>query len=312
MVGQASNLDEPLVEKDYWITHALWALERAGMDLWFKGGTSLSKGFGIIQRFSEDLDLKLGPGTSGLPDVPRWKGGGKGAVTARVAFFQALARLPLPGLTQTLMEQSFGKAAESAYLKIEYPGMRLEDLPKGVSPHILLEAGDARVRPCLRRSISSMVHAHLERVGLLGEFDNNCPLGMRCIHPKVTLIEKLDAIMRRFTMDGLEPVKFVRHYEDAARIIRLAETLPSMDGYDRVEDLVLEMRNEKQIRMIPDPEAPGFNPDDSPRWKGIRGAHKSIQPMFWGPRLSLEEATADIRAFLRGLSLHPEPNQCDA
>jgi len=47
---------------------------------------------------------------------------------------------------------------------------------------------------------------------------------------------------------------------------------------------------------------PGFNPDDSPRWHGIRRAHKRIQPMFWGPRLSLEEATADIRAFLGSLS----------
>jgi predicted nucleotidyltransferase component of viral defense system len=50
VVGEARNLDESLVEKDYWITHTLWALENAGLEVWFKGGTCLSKGFGIIQR----------------------------------------------------------------------------------------------------------------------------------------------------------------------------------------------------------------------------------------------------------------------
>lgn len=32
-----------LIEKDYWVTHALWALHQTGLDIWCKGGTSLSK-----------------------------------------------------------------------------------------------------------------------------------------------------------------------------------------------------------------------------------------------------------------------------
>jgi hypothetical protein len=37
-----------LIEKDYWVTHTLWALHDMGFDVWFKGGTSLSKGFGLV------------------------------------------------------------------------------------------------------------------------------------------------------------------------------------------------------------------------------------------------------------------------
>lgn len=63
------------VEKDYWITHTLWALHVAGLDVWFKGGTCLSKGYGIIERFSEDLDLKLEAGMmADIPPTPNWKG----------------------------------------------------------------------------------------------------------------------------------------------------------------------------------------------------------------------------------------------
>jgi deazaflavin-dependent oxidoreductase (nitroreductase family) len=40
----------------------MWALHQTGLELWFKGGTSLSKGYGVIQRFSEDLDLMVQQG----------------------------------------------------------------------------------------------------------------------------------------------------------------------------------------------------------------------------------------------------------
>lgn len=46
-----------LVEKDYWIMHALYGLQRQGFSFELKGGTSLSKGYRIIERFSEDIDI---------------------------------------------------------------------------------------------------------------------------------------------------------------------------------------------------------------------------------------------------------------
>lgn len=48
-------------EKDWWVVHTLatiFSMEGANA-LIFKGGTSLSKGWNVIQRFSEDIDLAL-------------------------------------------------------------------------------------------------------------------------------------------------------------------------------------------------------------------------------------------------------------
>ena len=64
IVARDKGTAAALIEKDYWVTHTLWALHETGLDLWFKGGTSLSKGFGLIQRFSEDLDLMIKHGTT--------------------------------------------------------------------------------------------------------------------------------------------------------------------------------------------------------------------------------------------------------
>lgn len=50
------------VEKDFWVCWTLDALFNGlpnGPRLLFKGGTSLSKGFGLIQRFSEDIDVTV-------------------------------------------------------------------------------------------------------------------------------------------------------------------------------------------------------------------------------------------------------------
>ena len=53
--------DPALVEKDYWIMHSLWGLQAQGFVFELKGGTSLSKGFGVIHRFSEDIDIRIEP-----------------------------------------------------------------------------------------------------------------------------------------------------------------------------------------------------------------------------------------------------------
>ena len=61
-VVAAKNIDEAAAEKDWWVTAILYALfhTQAAEYLLFKGGTSLSKGWNIIDRFSEDIDLALG------------------------------------------------------------------------------------------------------------------------------------------------------------------------------------------------------------------------------------------------------------
>ena len=57
-----------VLEKDFWVCWLLTVLFRSGFGehLVFKGGTSLSKVFGVIDRFSEDIDLSLSPKFLGL------------------------------------------------------------------------------------------------------------------------------------------------------------------------------------------------------------------------------------------------------
>ena len=60
--SQALNLREVLIEKDYWVTYVLKNLSenvKLSSQVVLKGGTSLSKAYRVINRFSEDIDLAL-------------------------------------------------------------------------------------------------------------------------------------------------------------------------------------------------------------------------------------------------------------
>ena len=59
-VDEQMRLQAVSVEKDFWVCwtlRELFALPDIGQHLTFKGGTSLSKAWGLIRRFSEDIDL---------------------------------------------------------------------------------------------------------------------------------------------------------------------------------------------------------------------------------------------------------------
>lgn len=61
ILEQETGIFAYLIEKDYWIMHVLYALKKLGLAFELKGGTSLSKGYQIIHRFSEDIDIHIHP-----------------------------------------------------------------------------------------------------------------------------------------------------------------------------------------------------------------------------------------------------------
>ena len=62
VAAERGNISTAVIEKDFWVCWTLkqlFTLDRSPARLIFKGGTSLSKVYGVIERFSEDIDLSL-------------------------------------------------------------------------------------------------------------------------------------------------------------------------------------------------------------------------------------------------------------
>jgi hypothetical protein len=302
VVADRRRLALALIEKDYWVTHVLWALHEQGFDVWFKGGTSLAKGFGLIERFSEDLDLKVEPGRQErMPRVGSWKSESTKATSERRATFAWLAaNLRVHGATVRLdAARSEAHAWRTADIQVLYPSPHRATLPSSMRPYVLLEVGSARVVPFVARDLTSFVHDHLGDVGLASDFNDNRPHAVRCVHPLVTLLEKLDALGRRAPRDDVDPAIYVRHYEDAARIVRAFGSLPPLRESRNVRALADEMRGQHQLARVPFADDPAFDPSRLMHGHRIRDAHEAVGPMYWGPRLSLDEACEVIRAWVR-------------
>ncbi len=300
-VSAKTGIAAALVEKDYWVTHSLWALHETQLSIWFKGGTSLSKGFGIIERFSEDLDLMIERGAEdSLPNVSNWASTNKGPSAQRRAFYEALAgALAVPGVSINLDAQRQDKYARSADYVGRYAGVHVTGLPSAMSPFVRFEVGRARVVPFAVMPLTSWVHDHLAHLGIGADYIDNRPQAVRCVHPIVTLLEKLDALSRRYNRDVIEADAFVRHYEDAARIIRMRDRLPPLETSPLA--LAEEMLVEKSIAALPIADDPSLVLDDPGKHASIARAYAQIRPMFWGSRIPLDEACATIRGWVATL-----------
>lgn len=293
--GARLDRDACLVEKDYWVTHTLDVLQRAGFTVHFKGGTSLSKGFNLIERFSEDLDLKLE--AAFLPAIADniWKRSDDKARTARRRFFDELLRqqLPVPLRWQEL--PSFNdEQLRNLGIRVDYPQIAPITNPV-MRDYVLLEVGRARVTPFIECTVSSWVHDELE---LAGEPVQR-PV-VRCVHPLVTLYEKASALQSRAARDDVEPARYVRHFEDAVHILRAwdAGRLPPVDGYDAPSALARELLRSRDIKPL-DPDHPAFSLASTERAERQRRALARLAPYFWGTRISLDDAVTELRDWLR-------------
>src|SRR5690606_7779643 len=190
-----------------------------------------------------------------------------------------------------------GQQARGVDLIGRYPGVLLNQLAEAMSPFVRFEIGRARVVPFVELPLSSFVHDVLERQNQLSNYTDNRPRSVRCVHPLVTLLEKLDALSRRYARQTLEPDGFVRHYEDAVHIIRSLERLEPVEHSPRA--IAEEMLRERTIAGLPSADEPALLLDDAERRALIEQALRRIQAMFWGPRIPIDEACATIRAWIQ-------------
>lgn len=213
VVAREQAIDPGLVEKDYWIMHGLWGLQQQGFAFELKGGTSLSKGYGLIDRFSEDIDILIRP----EGDLPTGRNQNKPPqVEARRAFYDNLAQtISIPGFTGVVRDYAFDDdRMRSAGIRLQYESAQA--LPAGIKDGILLEVGFDQVAPNQPRLISSWIYEKAASLGLAGIVDNRA-LDVPCYEPGYTLVEKLQTIstkFRRYLADQSMPQNFLRHYYD--------------------------------------------------------------------------------------------------
>jgi len=301
--AQAMRVHEAIIEKDFWVC---WVLDYLFQDspwkstMAFKGGTSLSKAFGAIERFSEDVDLILDWRMLGFSQDEPWE---ERSATQQDAFGkhanlkteEFLASEFAPVLRRDLAERA-GAAmevdAEKQEVLITYP--RAFSLG-AIRPQIRLEIGPlADWVPNEARSIRP--YAAERFPGVFKKPDTS----VRTIAAERTFWEKI-TILHQEAHRGPEspvPAHYSRHYYDTYRLSLLPIRGAALGRLDLLRDVVefkmkfyrcrwarYEAAKPDSLRLLPS----AHHRDD------LRRDYLDMQAMLFGMKPTFD-------AILRGLA----------
>lgn len=207
LVAERRGIPDPaIVEKDYYVTEALRIIARDFGDVViFKGGTSLSKGWDLIYRFSEDIDLYVAPAAA------------KSETRAR---FEAIANAvdSFSGFTGRS-----GRSDKGSSSWVEEFTFETRQPTSTISPNVLLEAGiQSANQPTESRPLISLLAQELNAENAPIETRDRNPFDMELLHFRRTFVEKLFTIHTRVEMmlESEVPIeRYTRHYYDLAMLI---------------------------------------------------------------------------------------------
>lgn len=216
IIEDETGIQSGLVEKDYWIMHALYGLKKLNFQFELKGGTSLSKGYHIIDRFSEDIDIHIKPPAEmNINENP--KNNKPKNVEARRKFYDWLAEtIKIDGIISVERDYAFDDVISyrSGGVRLNYESKT--DSINGVKDGILLEAGFDRVTPNFPLTISSWAYEKAKENKTIEIIDNRA-IDIICYHPGFTFVEKLQTIVTKFRQeqtDGIFRSNLMRQYYD--------------------------------------------------------------------------------------------------
>ena len=301
------NLSGVILEKDFWVSWLLAILfnsEFAG-SLVFKGGTSLSKVFGVIDRFSEDIDLSVSPEFLKLPVAGASRNqSNKWMKRAEAACSKAVESLIAPRLEQDTVAV-LGKGDRTWFEFVTDPGTN--------SPVLLFHYPTTQPPgfDYLQRTVK------LE----FGSLTDQRPVGRHRVQPlladilpsafadwqcEVVALELPRSFWEKATILHAEyyrpaekptPDRFSRHYADTAALTARPEALHAVEQHD-LRDRVVAWKGQffGSAWARYDLAQPGTFRLAPPaiRVPGLRRDYEAMRDMYLGEPIDFDEVLAAL------------------
>jgi hypothetical protein len=306
------GLSEAIVEKDFWVCwvlQQLFTIETLSGWLLFKGGTSLSKIFHAINRFSEDIDLAVNYadlGFTGMRD-PRQEPISKTRRTAILTEMMIECQRYIGSEFLTAFRKRCGDILGGATWSVDvskvdpnvvqfrYPPASFKSLSY-IAPQVLLELGThAEFVPRDRFTIRSLVAEEFpDLMGGNGEVSVIALLAKRTFWEKVTI---LHAEFHR-PPEKVLPDRYSRHYYDVAMLAQSAIRPESLADVALLADVVkhkqtfypsawarYDLAQPGSLRLAPKQE----------RMAALRRDYRNMAVMIFAKPLSFDEILESLQ-----------------
>ncbi len=276
------NIPSFFIEKDYWVTFALknLSVSKFSDQVVFKGGTSLSKAYNCIERFSEDIDLALKDPELG--DAKR---------KALMKKIEAVVTQGFTPLDDHPEKSKFGRNRKTFY---EYPRLHSGNKVSPVKDVIQLEINTfTHPSPVEVKSIETFIRRFLEDKGFISEISQYDlhKFNVQTLSIERTLCEKILSLVR-LSYEGVDHLRSkVRHFYDITCIL---EILKLSDTFR--ETLSLSMADDKNNPTFsgiwlknPLYQAPLFE-DFNTIWKSLEHSYvREMSNLAWSGKIPLSK-----------------------
>jgi len=284
------GLQPGVVEKDYWALEVLRSITEPfdGVEaIVFKGGTSLSKVYGIIERFSEDIDVIAVLGDDASANS---------------------AKRTLRGLSERAAADlgvEYERTAEGrGFLNTRFQ-YRADFAVSFLSPGVLLELGSrGGPEPNQQHPVTSFMAEAAAEIDptSIADFADLQPVIVTALVPERTLAEKLAFLHHRATVHDLEALtRGARHLYDVHRILGHGETTELLDS-TTIADLMDDVDERSATAgwgYTPRPSdgfaaSPAFH--DPSAAAALAEGFADVRTLVWGVMPTVDEAIATVIA----------------
>lgn len=254
-VAERKSLHESSIEKDWWVVHTLavmFSMECAAA-LIFKGGTSLSKGWNLIQRFSEDIDLVLDreflgfTGELSKGDIRRLRKRSYRFITEEFAeeLKSRFAELGFNDLTVVCREVE-NHDQDPLVVEIYYPTLTSKE--GYLKPAVLVEVGSRSLKePYTQRSFNTIISEVFVDMPFADK-----PIAIPVVNPERTFLEKIFLLHEEFQKDSdkMRVERLSRHLYDIEKLMQTKYAEIALRDGELYNTIVMHRRNFTPISGI--------------------------------------------------------------
>ena len=274
ITAQQLNLPAVYIEKDYWVTFVLHTIfhNSIGKETIFKGGTALSKCFGLVNRFSEDIDLV----------VLRRKGESNNKLTSKIKEISAVVSAVLPEVEIADVTQKMGMNRKTAHsYSKEFTGNYGQ-----VRDVIIVEATWlGYYEPYTTKSLSSFVGDMMIKNGQskIAEEKGMMPFDVLALEPVRTLCEKIMSLVRfSYAEEPIEGLKKkIRHTYDLYQLLQNKELSAFFDSA-LFEKMLLKVANDDMASYKNSNQWLIHHPNKAIIFRELESLWKQLAPTYNG------------------------------
>jgi len=249
--ARTKNVVEQAIEKDWWVSAILTALSKTSWAdfLQFKGGTSLSKPWGLINRFSEDIDLAISRSFFNFPEDSAQQ-----RTAIRRKTFHYIKEILISEIDKIFIYNKIkdyeielitqNSSAMIVTIEVKYKSI-LNTIIDYILPVVKIEFSAMSLdEPNLEKEITTLIHSQYPKI------DNEIKCMFKTVLPERTFLEKIFLLHEEYQKENPRTKRMSRHLYDLEKMMDSPYAESALQNLELYKTIIKHRQKFNNIRAV--------------------------------------------------------------